>query len=130
MVRPGQWHLARTLDASLGVLASLDHDVSRRGAYQAYLGSGEHAVGLRVLGAQALAPGERGPRPAPPARGRCPLLPGDRYVLREAGRSETVGGGEVLDVDPVLPGVGPARPVRRPGAWPNGAGSRPTASSA
>jgi selenocysteine-specific elongation factor len=32
-----------------------------------------------------------------------PLLPGDRYVLRELGRGETVGGGEVLDVDPVLP---------------------------
>ena len=34
-----------------------------------------------------------------------PLLPGDRYVLRETGRDETVGGGEVLDVHPVLPGV-------------------------
>jgi len=28
------------------------------------------------------------------------LLPGDRFVLREAGRAETIGGGEVLDVDP------------------------------
>jgi selenocysteine-specific elongation factor len=40
-----------------------------------------------------------------------PLLPGDRYVLREAGRGETVGGGEVLDVDPVLP-ASRARPDR------------------
>src|SRR5581483_3427363 len=31
-----------------------------------------------------------------------PLTPGDRYVLRESGRSETVGGGEVFDVDPVV----------------------------
>ena len=31
-----------------------------------------------------------------------PLLPGDRFVLRESGRDETVGGGEVLDIDPVL----------------------------
>jgi selenocysteine-specific elongation factor len=30
-------------------------------------------------------------------------VPGDRYVLRESGRAETVGGGEVLDVAPVLP---------------------------
>ena len=45
-----------------------------------------------------------------------PLLPGDRFVLRESGRDETVGGGEVLDVAPVLAGVpGPARPVGRPG---------------
>ena len=40
-----------------------------------------------------------------------PLLPGDRYVLREHGRSETVGGGEILDVDPVLPAAR-ARPDR------------------
>ena len=32
------------------VLASLDHDVSRRGAFVAYIGSGEHAVRLRILG--------------------------------------------------------------------------------
>ena len=32
-----------------------------------------------------------------------PLVPGDRFVLRETGRDETVGGGEVLDVAPVLP---------------------------
>jgi selenocysteine-specific elongation factor len=40
-----------------------------------------------------------------------PLLPGDRFVLRESGRGETVGGGEVLDVAPVLP-ASKARPDR------------------
>jgi selenocysteine-specific elongation factor len=40
-----------------------------------------------------------------------PLTPGDRYVLRESGRGETVGGGQVLDVDPVLPATR-ARPDR------------------
>src|SRR5204862_4385752 len=40
-----------------------------------------------------------------------PLLPGDRFVLRESGRAETVGGGEVLDVAPVLP-ASKARPSR------------------
>ena len=30
-----------------------------------------------------------------------PMLPGDRYVLRESGRDETIGGGEVLDIAPV-----------------------------
>jgi selenocysteine-specific elongation factor len=41
-----------------------------------------------------------------------PLAPGDRYVLRESGRGETVGGGEILDVAPVLP-ASKARPDRR-----------------
>src|SRR5205085_12097427 len=54
LVRAGQWHSTRTFDASLRVLGALDHDVSRRGAYQAYLGSGEHAVRLRVLGTDVI----------------------------------------------------------------------------
>jgi selenocysteine-specific elongation factor len=110
LVRPGQWAATRTLDASLQVLESLDHDVSRRGAYQLYLGSGEFPVRVRVLGAEAIPPGGEGfVRLHLPAW--LPLLPGDRYILRESGRSETVGGGEVLDVAPVLP-ASKARPSR------------------
>jgi selenocysteine-specific elongation factor len=110
LVRPGQWRPTRMLDASLDVLSTLDHEVSRRGAYAAYIGSGEHPVRLRVLGPETIEPGSAGfvrlhlPQP-------LPLLPGDRYVLRESGRSETVGGGEILDVAPVLPAA-KARPSR------------------
>jgi selenocysteine-specific elongation factor len=114
VVRPGQWFWSDTLDCSLQVLAGLGHPVSRRGAYQAYIGSGEHPVRLRLLGQAELAPGQAGlVRLHLPTA--LPLLPGDRYVLREAGRSETVGGGEVLDVDPVLPAsrARPDRSVRR-----------------
>ena len=110
LVRPDQWEPSRTLDCSLTVLASLDHEVSRRGAYQAYVGSGEHPVRLRVLGAETLAPGSTGlVRLHLPVA--LPLLPGDRFVLRDSGRAETVGGGEVLDVGPVLAAVR-ARPSR------------------
>jgi selenocysteine-specific elongation factor len=101
LVRPRQWHQTVTVDASLTVLRSLRHDVSRRGAHVAYIGSGEHPVRLRVLGPDRLAPGSTGVvrlHLSDP----LPLLPGDRYVLRETGRSETVGGGEILDVDPRL----------------------------
>ncbi len=101
VVEPGRWRLTQRVDASLRVLDALDHDVSRRGAYVAYIGAGEHAVKLRVLGVEELAPGSTGAvRLFLPAA--LPLLPGDRYVLRESGRDETVGGGEVLDIDPVL----------------------------
>jgi len=102
VVRPGQWAPTRLLDATLSVLAALDHPVDRRGAYLAYIGSGEHPVRLRLLDRSRLAPGETGlVRLALPTA--LPLLPEDRYVLREAGRDETVGGGVVLDVQPVLP---------------------------
>ncbi len=114
LIRADQWMLTDRFDASLSVLAALDHGVSRRGAYLAYIGAGEHPVMLRVLGADELAPGATGavrlflPR-------ALPLLPGDRFVLRESGRDETVGGGEVLDIAPVTKAskAAPDRTVER-----------------
>ena len=101
IVEPDRWHLTDRVDASVDVLDSLDREVSRRGAYVAYVGAGEHAVRMRVLGTESLPPGASGtirlflPEP-------LPLLPGDRFILRESGRDETVGGGEILDIAPVL----------------------------
>ena len=98
LVQDGDWHETTVFDGALTVLDSLDHDVSRRGAHLLYLGAGEHAVRIRILG-PAISPGGTGnvriylSEP-------LPLLPGDRFVLRESGRAETIGGGEVLDVDP------------------------------
>ncbi len=102
LIKAGQWHLTSRFDASLTVLKSLDHKVSRRGAHVVYVGACELPVRMRILGLEALSPGETGlvrlhlPR-------QLPLLPGDRFILRESGRAETTGGGTVLDVDPILP---------------------------
>jgi selenocysteine-specific elongation factor len=100
VVAPDRWRPTDRFDASLDVLATLDHDVSRRGAYVAYIGSRELPVRVRVLGEESLRPGGAGAvRLFLPVS--LPLLPGDRYVLRESGRDETVGGGEILDVAPI-----------------------------
>jgi selenocysteine-specific elongation factor len=110
LVRGGQWWTTKRFDASVTVLASLDHDVRRRGAYAIYLGSGEYPAAVRVLGRDALGPGETGAvRVHIPVA--LPLVPGDRFVIRESGRGETVGGGEVVDVDPVMP-ASKAKPDR------------------
>ena len=104
VVRSAQWRPTSRIDASLAVLPSLTHSVSRRGAYLAYIGSGEFPVRLRVLGHESIPAGGTGlVRLHVAASSPLPLLPGDRFVLRESGRDETVGGGEVLDVAPKLP---------------------------
>jgi selenocysteine-specific elongation factor len=105
VVRPDQWHGAAVVDASMRLVPGLGHGITRRGAFLAYIGSGEHAVQLRVLGAAGsiTAGGDGLVRLRLPADSPLPLVPGDRYVVRDAGRSETIGGGEILDVDPVLP---------------------------
>jgi len=110
LVHPGRWVATTRFDGSLGVLAALDHDVSRRGAHVLHVGTAAVPCRIRVLGPDKLAPGESGlvriHLPTP-----LPLQPGDRFVVREHGRGETVGGGEVLDVDPVLR-VSRAKPDR------------------
>lgn len=114
LVQGDQWHRTDRFDASLSVLDALDHEVSRRGAHLLYLGSGEHPVRLRVLGPTAIAPGQSGFIRVFLAEA-LPLVPGDRFVLREAGRSETVGGGEILDIDPQVKAAdaAPDRSVER-----------------
>ncbi len=102
LIDGARWHRTTQSDADLTVLSGLSHPVSRRGAYVAYIGAAEVPLRMRVLGASELAPGESGAvrlyfdRP-------LRLVPGDRFVLRESGRHETVGGGRLLDVDPVVP---------------------------
>jgi selenocysteine-specific elongation factor len=92
LVLPGQWAQAAVVDAALSTLPGTTF--ARRGAFKAYIGSGEHDVRLRLLGGEE-----------PYARihlsAALPLAPGDRLVLRDPGSQETVGGAEVLDVAPV-----------------------------
>ena len=101
LVRADQWHVTQRVDGLLKVLDAIDHPVTRRGAHMAYLGSGEFPVRVRVLGPSEIQPGTEGPVRLHLPVG-LPLLPGDRFILRESGRRETLGGGEILDVDPIV----------------------------
>ncbi len=102
LIDSSAWHHTAIVDAELTVLESLAHPVTRRGAYAAYIGSGEFPARLRVLQADRIEPGQGGTVRLYLNRA-VPLLPGDRFILRESGRDETVGGGQILDVEPLLP---------------------------
>jgi selenocysteine-specific elongation factor len=99
LVKADQWHITERFDGRIEVLDALDHPVTRRGAHVAYIGSGEYPVRVRVLGPSDIPPGGAGAVRVHLPVG-LPLLPGDRFILRESGRRETLGGGEILDVDP------------------------------
>lgn len=106
LVLPGQWRPTATLDVRLRAVRGLGAPLTGRGAYKLHIGSAERDAHLRLLGTREL-----GPADAALARLRLshPVVTavGDRFVLREVGRRETVGGGEVLDTDP------PRRPHER-----------------
>ncbi|MGH2711308.1 MAG: selenocysteine-specific translation elongation factor [Actinomycetota bacterium] len=99
LVRPGQWRPSSTLDVLLKPARSVTHPLTGRGAYKLYAGSAERDARLRLHEATSLDPGQEA---FARLRLSSPIVaqPGDRFVLREAGRRETVGGGVVLDPHP------------------------------
>jgi selenocysteine-specific elongation factor len=95
----GQWRSTTRFEGILRPVRGLGHALTDRGAYKLYAGSAEREARVRLYGTKALEPGAEAfvrvtlTRPAV-------LDVGDRFVLREAGRRETVAGGTVLDAFP------------------------------
>tara|TARA_B100001778_G_scaffold119084_2_gene97815 strand:+ start:669 stop:2393 length:1725 start_codon:yes stop_codon:yes gene_type:complete len=104
ITNPEQWFLTSTFDAELDVLPSVEHEVSRRGAYLAYIGTKEEFVKVRVLGDEVIPAGSKGLVRVYMDE-KLPLMLGDRLILRESGRNETIGGVTILDPDPILRAV-------------------------
>lgn len=103
LVRPRQWEPTLVADAQLSVVPGLDYPLTRRGAYLLHVGTHASKVEVQLLqGRSRLVAGETGSARLRWSGAALPLLPGDRFVIREAGRDQTVAGGEVLDVAPVL----------------------------
>jgi len=101
---PGQWRATATFEGWIRPVRGLKHPLTGRGAYKLYAGSAERDARLRVYGDRAaVQAGGRGYVRVIVSR---PVVLDfkDSFVLREAGRRETVAGGQVLDTDP------PSRP--------------------
>lgn len=64
-----------------------------------YVGSAETSVRIKLLGTDAIGPGESAAAQLRLTRS-LPLQRGDRFVLRDAGRNVTFGGGVVVDPFP------------------------------
>ncbi|MGH9024460.1 MAG: selenocysteine-specific translation elongation factor, partial [Acidimicrobiia bacterium] len=86
VVLSGQWVAAATVDVALSILPGVE--LRRRSALKVYAGSGEHDGTARLLDADGRFARLRLASP-------LPLAPGDRLVLREPGRQETVAGAQV-----------------------------------
>jgi selenocysteine-specific elongation factor len=96
--RPGLWRTTDRVMASIRFLPHLGHDPTERGAFKLYAGSMEADVGIRFLGDL---PQQGETATALVALAHPAVLEwGDRFVLRDSGRRETVGGGVVLEVSP------------------------------
>jgi selenocysteine-specific elongation factor len=100
VVKSSRWRATATVDVAVRVLAKeisgFDHELTEKGAHLLYVGAAETPVRIKLLETDALAAGEAGFAQLY-LRDPLPLYRGDRFVLRDAGRVLTFGGGEVLD---------------------------------
>lgn len=99
VVKRGQWRATGRVDALLRVLEPPGggrYTLEEKGAHLLYAGSAETPVRIKLLGSKELFSGQSGFAQIY-LRDVLPLARGDRFVLRDAGRALTLGGGEVLD---------------------------------
>jgi selenocysteine-specific elongation factor len=86
-------------DARIKVLPALQHALTHRGSFTLHVGTRSQSATLRILQTDNIDPGQSGL-----VRIRfehsLPLVPGDRFLVRDTGIGATVGGGIILDVDP------------------------------
>ncbi|MGH2681221.1 MAG: selenocysteine-specific translation elongation factor, partial [Actinomycetota bacterium] len=96
---PGAWRPTTVFDGILRPVRGLAHPITARGAFKVYVGAAEADARLRIFGKAPLEAGEEASVRVTTTR---PLVVDvfDRFVLRESGRQETLGGGTVLDPAP------------------------------
>lgn len=102
VVSPGTWRLSRLADVEIRMVGGSDvpSEMTEKGSYLLYVGTAETPATIRFLGRTRLVPGERA-QAQMHLRDELPLQPGDRFVIRDAGRVLTLAGGTV--VDPLAP---------------------------
>jgi selenocysteine-specific elongation factor len=98
LVRAGQWRATATLEARVTPVRSLSRALTSRGAFKLHAGAAERDARVRFYDVRTV--------PSEGAFARITLSApmvldvGDRLILRDAGRRQTVAGGVVLDPDP------------------------------
>ena len=99
LARPGTWRPTELIEVVLRPVRGLAHPITARGAFKLYAGAADVDAKLRFLDASELTSGDQG---FVRIRLSAPMVIDvfDRFVLREAGRRQTVAGGTVLDVAP------------------------------
>ena len=113
LASPAAWRPTRVFEARLHAVGGRSRAVTARGAFKLYVGAAEVDARVRFYGTTKLEPGAEA---FVRITATTPLVldVGDRFVVREAGRRETVAGGTVLDVaPPARAGPDPVAPALR-----------------
>lgn len=100
LTHPGEYQTTRRIDARLRLLESASAPLTHHLEVKVFAGTSETTAVVRLLGTEELAPGQEGwiqlelHNPLVCARG-------DPFVLRRPSPGETIGGGRVVDPEPI-----------------------------
>jgi selenocysteine-specific elongation factor len=99
VINPGQYQPTRRVDARIRLLKDISQPVKHANEVKVFIGASETMATLRLLGTEALHPGEEG---WVQLELRSPIVAvrGDRYILRRPSPGETLGGGVIVDHQP------------------------------
>ena len=98
LTRPGAWLATDVVEARIEPVRSLDRGLTSRGAFKLHAGAAERDARIRLYDVRQVPP--EGAFARITLSGPLVLDVGDRFVLRESGRRETVAGGIVFDTAP------------------------------
>ena len=100
VVHPGQYQSTRRIDARLRVLKDISSSLKHNSEVKFFVGASETIAKLRLLGAEEFAAGEEGWIQLE-LRDPVVAVRGDRYILRRPSPGETLGGGAIVDHQPM-----------------------------
>jgi selenocysteine-specific elongation factor len=99
VTQPGQYQPTRRLDARIRLLKDVSQPIKHATEVKVFVGASETMAALRLLGSEALNPGEEGWIQLE-LRDPVVAVRGDRYILRRPSPGETLGGGVIVDHQP------------------------------
>jgi len=99
VVYPGQYSTTRRVDASIKIISDASKSIEHGEEVKLFVGATESIANLRLLGTDALHPGETG---WIQLEFRNPIVTvrGDHFIIRRPSPGETMGGGKVIDPNP------------------------------
>jgi len=99
VTHPKQYQPTRRIDAHLRLLKDISQPLKHNTEVKLFVGASETMAIARVLGVEAINPGEEGWVQLE-LRDPVVAVRGDRYILRRPSPGETLGGGAIVDHQP------------------------------
>jgi len=100
LAHPKQYAATKRVDAQFHMLADASGPLLHNSEVKMFIGAAEVLARVRLIGAEQLSPGEKGWLQLE-LRDPIVSVRGDRYILRRPSPGETLGGGQVLDANPI-----------------------------